>query len=132
MEVSYMRRVIAFIALILPIFANSSGLYVCEIKSISSLNDKGYLETKYDQPYIGKTFTVAKSSGVMSGIIQNTLGGTPKVIQHPSKDWAYKVITESTTKHKDVYYLLVQDFKHSRSKPFMFIQSGFTFHGLCQ
>lgn len=105
--------------------------YVCTIKGVSSVTNTGDLRKKYQEPYIEKQFSVAKGTGIMEGILQNSFGGNPIVVQPASKDLAYKVLTKSNTDHNDVYYLNIQDFKHTKSKPFIFVQSGFIFHGTC-
>lgn len=114
-----------------PIFASAND-YQCTIKGVSSLADSGHIENKYEEQYLSKTFRVNKSTGVMTGIVQNSLGGVPKVVQAQSKDWSYKAVTLSVTNHIDVYYLFVKDFNVAQRKPFMFIQSGYIFHGLCE
>lgn len=106
--------------------------YQCTINAVSSVNELGDIEQDYKQPYTGEVFEVNIKSGIMSGFLQNTLGGIPQVVQGASNDWEYKVITESITNHTDIYYLTIKDFQYASSKPFMFIQSGFIFHGICE
>lgn len=126
-----MKLILSILLILFPVFA-SANEYLCTIKRVSSLADSGYIENKYEDPYLSKTFRVNKSTGVMTGIVQNTLGGIPKVVQAQNKDWSYKTVTYSVTNHIDVYYLLVKDLNGAQHKPFMFIQSGFIFHGLCE
>ena len=106
--------------------------YFCTINSVSKVNENGGITEEYKKPYEGESFTVSKETGVMKGGLQNTLGGTPQIIQPVSNDYEFKVFTKSVTNHTDGYYLQVKDFKYAKTKPFMFIQSGFIYHGLCQ
>ncbi|MGK0270554.1 MAG: hypothetical protein ACI88H_001201 [Cocleimonas sp.] len=126
-----LKLIFSILIILFPAFA-SANEYQCTIKRVSSLADSGYIENKYEEPYLSKTFRVNKSTGVMTGIVQNTLGGVPKVVQAQSKDWSYKAVTHSVTNHTDVYYLFVKDLNGAQNKPFMFIQSGYIFHGLCE
>ena len=127
----HLKSIFIFLLFSFPIFVNANE-YLCAIKKVSSLANSGYMENEYEEPYVGKTFRVNKSTGVMTGIIQNTLGGTPQVVQEPNKDWSYKAVTHSVTNHVDVYYLYVKDLNNAQHMPFMFIQSGYIFHGLCE
>ena len=106
--------------------------YFCTINAVSEVNENGGISVEYKQPYKGASFSVSKETGVMKGFLQNTLGGTPQIIQPVSNDYSFKVFTKSVTNHIDGYYLQIKDFKYAKTKPFMFIQSGFIFHGLCQ
>jgi len=112
-------------------YVSAGSNYFCTISAVSQVNERGGISEDYKKPYKGESFSVSKETGVMKGYIQNTNGGTPQIIQPVSNDYAFKVFTKSVTIHVDGYYLQIKDFKHSKTKPFMFIQSGFIFHGLC-
>jgi len=113
-------------------YVSADNNYFCTISAVSEVNKSGGISEEYKKPYKGESFSVSKETGVMKGYIQNTYGGTPQIIQPISNDYAFKVFTKSVTNHIDGYYLQIKDFKHTKTKPFMFIQSGFIFHGLCQ
>jgi hypothetical protein len=106
--------------------------YFCTINAVSEVNENGGITEVYITPYKGESFSVSEETGVMKGFLQNTLGGTPEIIQPVSNDYEFKVFTKSVTNHTDGYYFQVKDFKWAKTKPFMFIQSGFIYHGLCQ
>ena len=112
------------------VFAENN--YFCTISAVSEVNENGGITEEYKNPYKGQSFSVSKETGVMKGELQNNLGGTPQVIQPVSNDYKFKVFTKSVTNHTDGYYLQIKDFKYAKTKPFMFIQSGFIYHGLCQ
>ena len=106
--------------------------YFCTINAVSEVNENGGINEEYKKPYKGESFSVSKETGIMKGVLQNTLGGTPQIIQPVSNDYSFKVFTKSVTNHTDGYYFQIKDFKYAKTKPFMFIQSGFIYHGLCQ
>ena len=112
------------------VFAENN--YFCTINAVSDVNENGGITEEYKKPYKGLSFSVSKETGEMKGELQNTLGGTPQIIQPVSNDYSFKVFTKSVTNHTDGYYLQIKDFRHAKSKSFIFIQSGFIYHGLCQ
>jgi hypothetical protein len=125
-----MKYFLAFV-IFLPLLSKAENNYFCTIKAASEVNEAGSLAVRFEKPYEGQSFSVSKETGVIQGALQNTLGGTPVIIQPAGEDYSFKVFTKSSTNHSDGYYLQVRDFKYANSKPFMFIQSGFIFHGTC-
>lgn len=127
-----MKQVFVSMLVFLSPLVAAENNYFCTINAVSEINKSGGITEEYKEPYKGKLFSVSKETGVMKGVLQNTLGGTPMIIQPASNDYSFKVFTKSITNHTDGYYLQIQDFKYAKAKPFMFIQSGYIFHGLCQ
>ena len=127
-----MKYILVILALFLAEISIAENHYFCTINAVSGLSASGDISVEYTKPYKGQSFSVSKVTGLMQGFLQNDLGGTPEIIQQAGKDYSFKVFTKSITKHTDGYYLQIQDFEHALSKPFMYIQSGYIYHGLCE
>lgn len=127
-----MKHILISLLVLFSSSAAAENNYFCTISAVSEVNENGNITEEYKKPYKGQSFSVSKETGVMKGDLQNTLGGTPQVIQPASHDYTFKVFTKSVTNHTDGYYLQIKDFKYAKSKPFIFIQSGYIYHGLCQ
>lgn len=127
-----LKHILAGLLVLSSASVTAENNYFCTINAVSVVNENGTIVEEYKRPYKDQSFSVSKETGVMKGDLQNDLGGIPQIIQPVSNDYSFKVFTKSVTNHVDGYYLQIKDFKYAKSKPFMFIQSGFIYHGLCQ
>jgi hypothetical protein len=74
--------------------ATASNDYRCTIERLSLAGgDSGDVYEFHKKNYIGKQFTVERTSGLMAGALKNSYVTNPQVIDYGSKDNSYKVIT---------------------------------------
>ncbi len=136
-----MKNISFLIALLLFVSgsAEANSDYKCTIKRISTAEDAPNSTLKYyeKQGYIGKQFTVERSTGYIVGTIKNAYGTRPQVIDSGSKDNSYKVVTtmrldEGAGSGTNIYALTIMEYIESPMKPFVFLQNDVVFFGTCE
>jgi len=111
--------------------------YKCQIERISfASGDQGNLYDMYVKNYIGKDFTVFRSSGLMAGTLKNSYVTAPKVIDFGSTENSYKVVTTMSKEQgvgagSNVYTLIVLEYEKGPKKPFVFLENDVVFFGVC-
>lgn len=106
--------------------------YKCTVTGAFQVNADGQQATQVLKSYVGSEFTVERRSGVMAGSLKNSYVTAPVVIDHGSKDNAFKVVT--TMKNditSNAYMLTVEEFVEGGSKPFVFVKNADIYYGRC-
>jgi hypothetical protein len=86
--------------------------------------------------YIGKEFNVDRRTGVMTGALRNTFITRPDVIDRGNEDNSYKVVTtlrleQGAGRGSNVYVLVVNEYKRTQEKPFVFLSNDAAYFGMC-
>lgn len=110
--------------------------YRCVIERVSvAQGDIGSSYEFYRRNYIGKEFTVERTSGLMAGAIKNSYVTKPEVIDFGSKENSYKVVTtlrrDQSTTGSNIYALTILEYLESEKKPFVFLENEAVFFGRC-
>lgn len=115
-----------------PSMAQYGPDYLCKIDRVIPVdvglsNDFGDVMKSFK----GKTFTVARRSGVMAGTLQAGRD-RPEIINYGGKDSAYQVINRfPAAVLSRVTTLVVQEFNTSPAKPFVFLDVDMAYFGTC-
>lgn len=110
------------------VFAAEAPDYLCTVKQVKPIfSDE--LDMFSGKEFIGTSFRVDRSTGVMSGRLQNAFTSTPIVIDQGDQDNGMKVITgmtkaESIGPGTTASLLYVQEFIDSPDKPFYFLHTS--------
>jgi hypothetical protein len=118
--------------------ALASNDYRCTIERLSlASGDSGGIYDFNKKNYIGKQFTVERSSGLMAGALKNSYTTKPQVIDIGSKDNAYKVVTTMQLEQgvgagSNIYALTVVEYAQGAKKPFVFLENDTVFFGYCE
>ena len=107
--------------------------YECVIEEISNSYDVRNLETYY----IGRTFNVDRSTGIMSGALKNDYVNKPFIIDPDSKDNGFKVINylkigEGLGSGSNVYSLIIEEYQSKPIKSFTYMDNAMVFRGNCK
>ncbi len=86
--------------------------------------------------YIGKEFTVDRRTGVMTGALRNAFITRPDVIDRGNEDNSYKVVTtlrleQGAGRGSNVYVLVVNEYKRTQEKSFVFLNNDAVYFGMC-
>ncbi|MGH8419974.1 MAG: hypothetical protein ACRER8_22275 [Pseudomonas sp.] len=112
--------------------------YLCTIQRVTSslyaAGDRHELDKKV---YVGKTFTVNRLTGAMSGALRSSPVAQPIIIDYGSSENSFKVVTAMNPQQSPgpgtfLETLVVSEFIESAQKPFV-VASGETIYlGVCE
>lgn len=128
-----MKIICLVLAILLSGYAAADiDAYKCTVNSSGALKDNGDISpSDFSKMQVGKEFVVDKGTGrIKGGLSNDNAFGEPQVLDYGSSEQAFKVITiykPMTT----VKYLYIQEFNKSEKKPFMYIDGGYIYYGLC-
>ncbi|MFL0802401.1 MAG: hypothetical protein K6L81_01700 [Agarilytica sp.] len=110
--------------------------FKCVVKDSIYLENDGSLnhKTNLATAYIGKEFTVNRSSGLISGGgLTNSMSGImPSVYDYRPKDNGYKAVTHYKP-NNTIDYLQINQFTEGNEKPFFFKGAfGTMVSGICR
>lgn len=112
--------------------------YRCTIARVSlAQGDTGSTYDLYKRNYIGKEFTIERESGLMAGVIKNSYGTKPQVIDNGSKSNSYKVVTimrpgDGAGAGSNIHALTVLEYEETSKKPFIYLHTDMVFFGQCE
>lgn len=118
-------------------FAHAGTDYRCTIERIYDADgDKSQLIDGQRKLYIGREFTVDRSSGVMIGALKNSYMTEPVVVDRGSKDNSFKAVTtmrrdQGVGAGSTIYALVVKEYVESPQKPFAFLTDDTVYFGSC-
>jgi hypothetical protein len=118
--------------------AQAGSDYRCTIGRVSlAQGDTGHIYDLYKQKYVGKEFSIERVSGLMAGVLNNSFGTKPQVIDAGSKNNSYKVISTMRSgagadSASGIYALTVLEYKKSSKKPFVYLHNDMVFFGECE
>lgn len=115
------------------VYAQKINSYECVIEEISNSYDVKNLETYY----LGRTFNVDRSTGIMSGVLKNDYVNKPLIIDPGSKDNGFKVINylkigEGLGSGSNVYSLIIEEYQSKPIKSFTYMDNAMVFRGNCK
>ena len=117
---------------------HASDDYRCTITRVSRADEESAARVEeLKQAYVGKQFTVERSSGLMAGPLKNSYTTKPQVVDAGSSQNSYKVITtmrkgEGAGFGSNIYALNVLEYERSTRKPFVFLSNEEVFFGHCE
>ncbi len=113
--------------------------YDCTIERVESADQAEVAIIKAKRAtYIGKRFTVERSSGLMAGALKNSYATKPTVIDHGALlQNAFKVVTtmrvaEGAGYGSNLYALVIDEFVEGPAKPFAFLDNDTAYFGICK
>jgi len=118
--------------------ATATDEYSCTIERVEhSHGEEDSPLRLYRKAYIGKTFTVDRTTGLMKGSLENSYATLPEVIDSGSKDNSFKVVTtmklsQGAGRGSNLYALIVDEFVEGPRKPFVFLQNEAVYFGFCE
>lgn len=135
-----MNRITAIgMALVLtPCAAVAADDYRCTIERLSlAAGDSGATYDLNRKSYVGKQFTVERTSGLMAGVLKNSYVTKPQVVDRGSKDNSFKVVTTMRVEQgagagSNIYALTVLEYEQGPKKPFVFLNNEMVFFGHCE
>lgn len=134
----FIRNIILVIVVLASSSAHAGDDYKCQINRLSLADgDSGNVYNMYVKNYVGKEFTVERSSGLMAGALKNSYATKPQVIDRGSKlKNSYKVVTtmkieEGAGVGSNIYVLNILEYVESPNKPFVFMENEVVYFGSC-
>ncbi|MFQ2720510.1 hypothetical protein ACK3YS_16395 [Aeromonas caviae] len=118
-------------------FAHAGTDYRCTVERIFDADgDNSQQINGQRKLYIGKEFTVDRSSGVMMGALKNSYMTKPVVVDRGSKDNSFKAVTTMRSDQgvgagSTVSTLVVKEYAESPQKPFAFMSNDTVYFGHC-
>ena len=118
--------------------AAASDDYRCTIDRVSlAQGDSGATYDLYKQNYVGKQFTIERTSGLMAGVLKNSYATRPQVIDRGSKENSYKVVTTMRIEQgagagSNIHALTVLEYEQGTKKPFVYLNNETVFFGHCE
>ena len=116
---------IVFTLLATTVNAISGDDYRCVVERITlAQGDVGAKYESYKKAYIGKEFTIERTSGMMAGALKNSFTTKPQVIDFGSKENAFKAITtmrsdQSAGGGSNIYAITILEYLDEVQKPFV-------------
>lgn len=124
-------------AILLPGLATAADAYKCTVQRFAAASKD---DAHWAAGIVGTDFVVARNTGVIvGGILNNSMGARPIVVDHGSPESAFKVVTMSgpliDQKGPGSYVQLleVEEQVGGMTKPFMFVDTyeGGAYFGTC-
>lgn len=118
-------------------FAHAGTDYRCRIERVYDADgDKSSLIDGERKLYVGKEFTVDRSSGIMIGALKNSYVTEPVVVDSGSKDNSFKSVTtmrrdQGAGAGSSVFSLVVKEYADTPKKPFVFLSNDTVYFGNC-
>lgn len=118
--------------------AQEAASYLCTIHRVESADEAApATKAKRDADYLGKHFTVDRSTGVMRGSLNNAYQRLPTVIDFGTRDSAFKAVTtisfsEGFESGTNIHALTVMEFVPQKKKPFVYLWNADVFYGNCE
>ncbi|MBU1224120.1 MAG: hypothetical protein KKA22_01195 [Gammaproteobacteria bacterium] len=118
-------------------FAHAGTDYRCTIERVYDADgDKSSLIDGERKLYVGKEFTVDRSSGAMIGALKNSYVTEPVVVDRGSKDNSFKSVTtmrrdQGAGAGSSVFSLVVKEYADTSKKPFVFLSNDTVYFGNC-
>lgn len=112
--------------------------YLCTIQRVaSSLYAGGDRHELDKRVYVGKTFTISRLTGAMSGALRSALVVQPIVIDYGSSENSFKVVTamnahQSLGPGTFLETLIVSEYIESIQKPFVVASGENIYLGVCE
>lgn len=112
--------------------------YLCTIHRVSSsLYESGDRQDLDQKAYLGKTFTVSRFTGAMTGALRSSLVIQPIVIDYGSSDNSFKVVTAMNAQQSPgpgtlLETLTVSEYIDSDKKPFVMASGENVYFGVCE
>lgn len=120
---------------IVSFYSIASGDYKCHIQTIGNPEGHGSDRKYLEKNFLGKFFTVDRSTGIMMGAIKNDYVGKPTVIDFGNKENSFKVLSslpkEAKTAGTYVTVLVVEEYSESNQKPFTYMDNLDVLFGYC-
>ena len=133
------RGIVILISLVLTSGAAVAGNdYRCKIERLSLAGgDSGAVYDLHKKNYVGKQFTIERTSGVMAGVLKNFYVTKPQVIDMGSKENSYKAVTTMRVEQgagagSNIYAITVLEYEQGEKKPFVFLNNEAVFFGYCE
>jgi hypothetical protein len=117
--------------------AQSLPNYSCTIERIQTAgHPTKQVQAMHSREYLGKTFTVERRTGIMSGVLKNSFVTRPEVIDFGSIDNSYKAVTtlrlnQGSGSGTNIHALVVNEYEKTSSKSFVFMDNDEIFFGSC-
>jgi hypothetical protein len=133
-----MRAATLFSAALTTGTAIAGDNYRCTIERLSLAGgDSGAIYDVRKKNYVGKQFTVERTSGLMTGVLRNSYATRPQVIDRGSKENSYKVVTTMRREQgagagSNIYALTVLEYEQGTKKPFIFLENEAVYFGYCE
>ena len=109
--------------------------YLCTVIQAFQLSDMGTYERGHyiEGQTIGKKFSIARETGVITGYIRNDYHAKPQVISYGSTENGYHVVSFKAhdNGNTSIYYLTVSEFIKGKFKPFKYVIGTTTLTGTC-
>ena len=142
-EFSMKRKIINFFIFIVfsgwTLTATAVGSdYKCVVQRVSSASgDSGNSYQFYVDSYVGREFSVDRTSGVMAGALKNSYVTDPQVIDFGSSENSYKVVAtmridQGAGAGSNIFALTIEEFESGPKKPFVFLMNANVFFGQCE
>lgn len=128
-------KFLCFLFFVICFSCTANGDYQCHIQTIGNPDGHGSNRKYLEKNFLGKIFTVDRSTGVMTGAIKNDYVGKPTVIDYGSKENSFKVLSslskEAKTAGTYVTVLVVEEHSESNKKPFTYMDNLDVLFGYC-
>jgi hypothetical protein len=128
------------LALLLTVAATPADAqpdYRCVVERVHGVQpDSDPVLARERKHYLGREFTVDRTTGTMIGALKNSYATRPQVIDRGSKDNSFKVVTtmrvdQGVGAGSSVYTLVVNEYVESAKKPFVFLSNDVVYYGTC-
>lgn len=111
--------------------------YRCTIERYSSAEgDSGPTYKMLRSSFVGKQFTVDRSSGITIGALKNSVGSKPRVIDRGNQENSFKVVSVISADvgmpGTQITALNVMEFVAGDTKPFNYMINDGVFFGTCE
>lgn len=114
--------------------AQSDKRYRCTVESVAVPPQTSRAQADYlKKQHVGGIFVVERRTGVMSGVLDNSYGTKPRVIDHGSAETSYKVVNTIPKERTggNIYALVVNEYVRGETKPFVFMLNDEIYFGTC-
>ena len=135
---SFLLPLFAIAASSATALASAADDYRCVIDRVEDIGANGAAEIdEMREAYVGKEFTVDRTTGLMVGALKNSFVTKPQVIDRGApRQNAYKVVTtmkvtEGAGAGSNLYALVIDEYLEGPKKPFIFLENDKAYLGSC-